>query len=296
MPDLAPHRNLKYGFTLIELSIVLVIIGLLAGSVLVGQDLIKAAAIRAQISQIEKYNTAVRTFQGKYGGLPGDLPFTLAGQFGFYNAGMDGTAGRGDGNGLIENENGSVGFLSTSSGTQYISGEVNVFWRHLSDAGMIDGSFGKNLTSSGGYCMHNGGSQAGCLPSDQNTNQVNLWLPAGRLGKNSDLIAYSFSGNNYYQLVSFANLGNSYALGGYGGYNGSSPLTPVEAYTIDKKVDDGMPNSGKITAIEGNLVTYPLGTPSQAASHCLVFSTPVVYDTGTTNGNGLNCSMLFQFQ
>ena len=53
------------GFTLIELSIVLVIIDLLVGGVLVGRDLIKSAEIHAQISQIEEYNTAVLTFKDK---------------------------------------------------------------------------------------------------------------------------------------------------------------------------------------------------------------------------------------
>lgn len=49
------------GFTLIELSIVLVIIGLIVGGVLVGKDLIIASEVRSQIGQIEKYNTAVHT-------------------------------------------------------------------------------------------------------------------------------------------------------------------------------------------------------------------------------------------
>ena len=53
-------------FTLIEMSIVLVIIGLIVGGVLVGQDLIRAAYVRAQVSQIEKFNTALNTFYGKY--------------------------------------------------------------------------------------------------------------------------------------------------------------------------------------------------------------------------------------
>src|SRR5450432_727787 len=68
----AASRAAESGFTLIELSIVLVIIGLIIGGVLVGQDLIKAAEIRGQITQIEKYNTAVNTFRGKYNCLPGD--------------------------------------------------------------------------------------------------------------------------------------------------------------------------------------------------------------------------------
>ena len=61
------------GFTLIELSIVLVIIGLLVGGVLEGQDLIKAAQIRSTISQFEQFDAAVNTFRTKYNNLPGDV-------------------------------------------------------------------------------------------------------------------------------------------------------------------------------------------------------------------------------
>lgn len=74
--------TLRSGFTLVELSIVLVIIGLVAGGVLVGRDLIAAATIRSTISQIEKYKTAVNTFRGKYGYLPGDIPADQAAQTG----------------------------------------------------------------------------------------------------------------------------------------------------------------------------------------------------------------------
>jgi prepilin-type N-terminal cleavage/methylation domain-containing protein len=49
------NRN-RQGFTLVELAIVLVIIGLLVGGILVGQDLIKAATVRTTVSDIEKIN------------------------------------------------------------------------------------------------------------------------------------------------------------------------------------------------------------------------------------------------
>jgi prepilin-type N-terminal cleavage/methylation domain-containing protein len=88
------------GFTLIELSIVLVIIGLIIGGGLVGRDLLNAATIRAQLSQIEKYNTAVNTFRGKYGYLPGDIPDPVASQYGFAARGP--FPGEGDGNGIIQ--------------------------------------------------------------------------------------------------------------------------------------------------------------------------------------------------
>ncbi len=95
-----PYNKNIAGFTLIELSIVLVIIGLLIGGVLVGRDLVNSAALRAQISQIEKYNTAVNTFRVKYGYLPGDIPSPAASGFGFGARGQ--YAGEGDGNGILQ--------------------------------------------------------------------------------------------------------------------------------------------------------------------------------------------------
>jgi prepilin-type N-terminal cleavage/methylation domain-containing protein len=93
-------RGNRQGFTLIELSIARIIIGLIIGGILVGQDMMGAAATRAQITQIEKFNSAANTFYGKYGGLPGDLNSTLAVQFGFAARGL--YAGEGDGDGIIE--------------------------------------------------------------------------------------------------------------------------------------------------------------------------------------------------
>ena len=101
------HRSHKAGFTLIELSIVLVVIGLIVGGILVGQDLIKAAEVRAQIGQINEYNTAVNTFRGKYGYLPGDIPDPYATQFGFQTRGA--YPGQGDGDGMITAYNGYSG-------------------------------------------------------------------------------------------------------------------------------------------------------------------------------------------
>ena len=101
---------MKHGFTLIELSIVLVIIGLVTGSVLVGRDLIRASEVRAQITQIEKYQTAVNTFKGKYGYLPGDIPDPAASDYGFIARGQ--YPGEGDGDGYVEGASSNAKLLT----------------------------------------------------------------------------------------------------------------------------------------------------------------------------------------
>ncbi|MEO8341734.1 MAG: prepilin-type N-terminal cleavage/methylation domain-containing protein [Nitrospirota bacterium] len=67
-----PARKRTTGFTLVELYIVLVIIGLLVGGVLAGKTLIQQAEIRAAASQLQQMETAYRTFQTKYGCIMGD--------------------------------------------------------------------------------------------------------------------------------------------------------------------------------------------------------------------------------
>jgi prepilin-type N-terminal cleavage/methylation domain-containing protein len=62
----------RQGFTLIDLSIVLVIIALIVAGVLIGKDMIEVASMRKQVGYVEKIKTATNTFRLKYGCLPGD--------------------------------------------------------------------------------------------------------------------------------------------------------------------------------------------------------------------------------
>ena len=62
----------KSGFTLIELSIVLIIIGLLIAGVSAGGSLIKGAEIRSIMSDARTYSVAIKTYFVQYDSLPGD--------------------------------------------------------------------------------------------------------------------------------------------------------------------------------------------------------------------------------
>ncbi len=113
------HGTRQSGFTLVEIAIVLVIIGLILGGVLKGQVLVDNAKYKNFVKQVESYRAGVYTFQDTYRGLPGDLLNVSA---------LDSAAVAGDGDGLIEG-----GFCDISSE------ETCKVWSHLRYAGIISG-------------------------------------------------------------------------------------------------------------------------------------------------------------
>jgi len=143
------YRN--QGFTLIELSIVLIIIGLLSGAILVGRDLIMVSEARAIMSQMEKFETAVNTFRAKFDCLPGDCPNANALGLGLNGNGdeaLDGLSGLADnlgGNDMTFSQGAPTG---TPDAVAYYrtQGEVQGFFAQLSAAGMIPGTMSTATT------------------------------------------------------------------------------------------------------------------------------------------------------
>lgn len=62
---------MKKGFTLVELSIVLVVIGILMGMAIKGRSMVEAAQVKKDMAKIQNISTAIGQFYSKYGMLPG---------------------------------------------------------------------------------------------------------------------------------------------------------------------------------------------------------------------------------
>ena len=67
------HRQREAGFTLVELAVVMIIIGLLIGGILKGQELIANAQITGTASSVKGIDAATTTFRDTYAAMPGDL-------------------------------------------------------------------------------------------------------------------------------------------------------------------------------------------------------------------------------
>lgn len=231
---------LNNGFSLVELSIVLVILGLLTGGILGGQELIRAAEMRAVTTEFQSFQTATNAFQDKYMALPGDFRKATL----FWNQASDCLA---DGSG----DNSTPGYLGgdaldgvcNGDGSGIIANyddpdhfyEMFGFWQHLQLAGLINGQYtgvgGPNSTAS--HIQHQ-------APGEN--------CPESKFGNAGWAIISEDPGHSYYFQMNYK---NSLLFGGEATNNNpliTAVLTNEEAWNIDTKVDDGMPARGQVIA------------------------------------------------
>ena len=113
----------QQGFTLVEIAIVLVIVSLILGGIIKGQELLGSARVRAISNEINNTRTAWYAFQDRFNALPGDFSQGDA-RIGTSVGGVGNTDGSGDGDGRVDSRK-----------------EVGLVWDHLSEAGFISGEY-----------------------------------------------------------------------------------------------------------------------------------------------------------
>ena len=126
----------QQGFTLIEIAIVLVIIGLLLGGVLKGQELINSAKVKNIVSEIKNTSVMVYAYQDRFRALPGDQ--TLEQLKASLGTTPSPTACAGDK--AICDPNGRIdGDWNTTDGTEASRSETYVMWQHIRLANLASG-------------------------------------------------------------------------------------------------------------------------------------------------------------
>lgn len=224
MASIYQARQYK-GFTLIELSIVLVIIGLIIGGILVGKDMIRAAELRSVLSQIDNFQSAINAFRLKYSCLPGDCPNATD----FFGTDSSGCPSGGGATGTCNgNDNRQIGLFSVGTISE---GESFRSWQQLGLAGLIEGSY-TGVAGPGGVRDVIGGTNA----------------PISKMNKSAFQLVYiqSTLGDRYsavsgHHILFFGNDSTNFEPD-------KGALGADEAYALDAKTDDGLPGSGRMIA------------------------------------------------
>lgn len=246
---------MKHGFSLVELSIVLVILGLLVGGILAGQSLIRASELRSVTADKERYEAAYNAFRDKYLALPGDM----ANAYQFWGTQVGCTNTKVDGNnatGCNGNGDGQVNWFFGNGSSIPGSYEGWRAWQFMALAGLIPGTY-------------SGAKDPNPDPTWGNYDSLPGYnIPASRIGGGFQLF-YITAGIGNYSWVMPAATGQYLMLGSHLGSASDVmyPLIPpLDAWNIDKKLDDGMPSTGRVYGKNpGALSTDYLTEPANLA-------------------------------
>src|SRR2546422_8366551 len=124
-----PMTKRQQGFTLVEIAIVLVIIGLLLGGILKGQEMITQAKIKNVIADFSGVSAAYHGYQDRYRAIPGDDPNAATRWASMTNP----APVPGDGNGIVS------GTYNNGGATCTTPGEACRWWEHPPKAAVGSG-------------------------------------------------------------------------------------------------------------------------------------------------------------
>jgi prepilin-type N-terminal cleavage/methylation domain-containing protein len=211
-----------HGFTLVELSIVIIIIGFLIAGISAGTSLIQQSKLTAVINEVTSYKAASNSFYIAYGYVPGDFPNTYA-------------------------------VWGSLPGTTCTDVDVNVDWHGCNG----NGNGYTDIWMSEGILAWEQLGLAGFIPGHYTTFEYQTSNAAGATVIGVNVPASRFPNAGYHILgnadVSYLEIGGVIT----DDRPAANIMTSVDAASIDQKMDDGRPNSGSTL---GNTYGYPPGS------------------------------------
>ena len=279
------------GFTLIEIAVVIVIIGVIASAIVAGQELVKQSELRSIMTELENHKVAYKLFVQTYGKAPGDFP---KGSLYWPN----GSTGCASGSGACDGNGDGLISYSQSGGPSGVGGvnENVIALRQMKMAGMLDFA-SVQITSA----IYNGSSSVEKMIPGMNT-------PKSR----RDGAGYFFSGyetaNNTYvlnncldttspwagQFVNSVYIGrpDNPSSGDTRGGLSYGALTPREAYLIDEKMDDAKSVSGSFSGRNTGKIRVFYACNTALTTNC--FSGSNYNATSTTAKDAETCLLGYQ--
>lgn len=235
-------KNGSKGFTLVELSIVIVIVALMVAGVTAGNTLVKQAKIRQALTQLMNYHMVTNTFKLTYNALPGD--FTKAYDLWGAAAGCTNT---------IATPANRTGCNGNGNRTIDWDGEEQRFWQELYLAKLIPIRY---LGVQGTHRVN---------PLENPPDVPKYFSESGAIGL--ICVGNTVAGKNRFEIDGQDTIDLS--------VTNVATLRGATAFAIDGKIDDGRSTTGKI---QSSTTDYPVGRTRNGTSVNLTCDTGGVYD------------------
>ncbi len=230
------YSSKKSAFSLIELSIVLIIIGLLIAGVTGGASLIKSSELRAVASEARAFTTSINGFYNQFNAYPGDYTTAISG------------SSTGDGDNTIEYGSGGGGTAS----------EGRNAWVQMKAAGIIDSNVLSAATS---------------VVATTTAASFGSSVPASKIKSSGWDLDYNATSGVLQNVLVLTGATGTYSSGNTL-VNGTSvaggAITPTDALSVDTKIDDGVANTGKVRG-----VTSTTGTCNSSGTYSTSTTTKV---------------------